>query len=270
MATRVGKRKKKIARRRGRGRPERRRAPQVVRIRCGSRAAGMPERCPGPPILWHVSKVGGTGSAQEGAEGHRRRRRTRLRTLTRKGAMLSWIWRSGAILTVTVLVACDLRDRPLPSGRAGPRRLRRQHGVGPLPGAGAPWRDAAIVRATTLGRATSSRGDFAVTLNPFTSLVPSPCSSASLAIPICQTGTFYLFARGTSMATPHVSGAATLLDSQHGGSLDGSQLGTALQRTGDDLGRKGAGAVYGKGRINVCRAVACQETATGHLPDSDR
>jgi subtilisin family serine protease len=92
-------------------------------------------------------------------------------------------------------------------------------------------------------------GDFA------TSTVLAPCSTLSLVIPVCQLGGFYLFLEGTSMAAPHVSGAAALLDAQAGGRLNPGQLKTALQQSADDLGKKGADAFHGKGRINVFKLV---------------
>ncbi|MCH7717674.1 MAG: S8 family serine peptidase [Gemmatimonadetes bacterium] len=100
-------------------------------------------------------------------------------------------------------------------------------------------------------------GDFVTTFDPFTSMVLSPCSTLSVLIPICSGNGFYLFLQGTSMATPHVVGAAALLDAQSGGASNAGQLKTALQSTADDLGKEGTDPAYGKGRINVCRLVAC-------------
>ncbi len=68
-------------------------------------------------------------------------------------------------------------------------------------------------------------------------------------------GTNYVFAEGTSMASPHIAGLGALLDSQFGGSLNGSQILTAIQQNADDLGKPGADAFYGKGRMNTCRTL---------------
>ena len=86
----------------------------------------------------------------------------------------------------------------------------------------------------------------------FASVVLAPCNSASLVIPGCGIGS-YLFLQGTSMATPQVSGAAALLAAQ--GTTKPGQLKTALQRSADDLGRKGTDAIYSKGRLNVFQLV---------------
>jgi len=93
---------------------------------------------------------------------------------------------------------------------------------------------------------------------PFGAVILAPCSRHSLVIPICQTGDFYLLAAGTSMAAPHVAGAAALADSVAAGgpgSAGAGELKTKLQRTADDLGRPGADSVYSHGRLNTLGAV---------------
>lgn len=79
------------------------------------------------------------------------------------------------------------------------------------------------------------------------------CSSFSLQIPICQTGTYILGLSGTSMAAPHASATAALI-SEETGNRPGL-IGSRLQQSADDLGKPGADPFYGKGRINVRKAV---------------
>jgi lantibiotic leader peptide-processing serine protease len=59
---------------------------------------------------------------------------------------------------------------------------------------------------------------------------------------------------GTSMAAPHVSGLAALLVEQVGRRNPGV-VRNRLHQSGDDLGEAGADPIYGKGRINVARAI---------------
>ena len=103
-------------------------------------------------------------------------------------------------------------------------------------------------------------GDRRVTGIPGTSMVLGPCSSRVATFPLsflCAGGSTYVFLQGTSMATPHVAGTAALIDAQHGGALNGSQLRTRLQQSADDLGQPGTDPVFGKGRVNACEAVGC-------------
>jgi subtilisin family serine protease len=68
-------------------------------------------------------------------------------------------------------------------------------------------------------------------------------------------GFFYLWAQGTSMAAPHIAGLGAYLDSQYGGTLNGSQILTQIQQHADDLGKPGADPYFGKGRMNTCRTL---------------
>lgn len=68
-------------------------------------------------------------------------------------------------------------------------------------------------------------------------------------------GRSYLWAQGTSMAAPHIAGLGAYLDSQYGGTLNGSQILTQIQQHADDLGKPGADPYYGKGRMNTCRTL---------------
>lgn len=92
----------------------------------------------------------------------------------------------------------------------------------------------------------------------FLDLVLSPCSSFSIFLLFfgldCSGGVTYLFVAGTSMSAPHASGVAALIDSNEGGDLRAGQLQTGVQRTADDLGKRGADPFYGHGRVNAFRA----------------
>jgi subtilisin family serine protease len=79
------------------------------------------------------------------------------------------------------------------------------------------------------------------------------CSRTSLLIPVCQTGTFVVGLGGTSMASPHVAGTAAMLIPTVGRNPVAIQ--DRLTATADDLGASGTDPYYGKGRLNVARAV---------------
>lgn len=83
------------------------------------------------------------------------------------------------------------------------------------------------------------------------------CSRTSIVLPVCQTGTFILGASGTSMASPHVAGLASLIvaDIGHG---KPAQVRARLLQTADDLGQPGVDPAYGHGRINVPKALGLQ------------
>jgi len=66
---------------------------------------------------------------------------------------------------------------------------------------------------------------------------------------------FYVFAGGTSMATPHVSGAAALVQAHFGGTLSPEQVMDKLIGSADDILDRGRDPYSNYGRINVFRAL---------------
>ena len=59
---------------------------------------------------------------------------------------------------------------------------------------------------------------------------------------------------GTSQATPHVAGLAALLVAEHGHG-NPSQIKHLIEQSADDLGQPGTDPYYGRGRINVAKAL---------------
>lgn len=79
------------------------------------------------------------------------------------------------------------------------------------------------------------------------------CSPFSIVIPVCQRGTYVVGIRGTSMAAPHASGVAALMVEKHG--KNPGAIRTAIEQASDDLGESGVDPFYGRGRINILRAL---------------
>lgn len=100
--------------------------------------------------------------------------------------------------------------------------------------------------------------------NDFASWVWSLCAKYRIAgfsatgAPIltpCAAGNRLYGLLGTSQATPHVSGLAALLIAEHGYSRQPSAVKHAIERSALDLGATGTDPYYGRGRIDVARAL---------------
>jgi chitodextrinase len=83
--------------------------------------------------------------------------------------------------------------------------------------------------------------------------------TCDIAIPNCSSGWGYYFLQGTSMATPHVSGAAALLKSIAPG-LNGPGIEAILEATALDLGPPGFDTSYGNGLIQLHDAISYLES----------
>jgi len=79
------------------------------------------------------------------------------------------------------------------------------------------------------------------------------CSETSLIIGCFSSPNFIVGAQGTSMAAPHVAGTAALLVSILG--RNPGQIKARIQQTADNVAGNGTTPFYGKGRLNVARAV---------------
>lgn len=90
----------------------------------------------------------------------------------------------------------------------------------------------------------------------------APWSNAGPELDLCAPGVDVIGATlegykewsGTSMASPHVAGAASLIRSFYPG-LTAGQVRAALENTADDMGIEGRDDFFGHGRLNVYRAL---------------
>jgi subtilisin family serine protease len=99
--------------------------------------------------------------------------------------------------------------------------------------------------------------------NDFASWVWSLCAKHRIAgftatgapITPCAAGNSLRGLIGTSQATPHVSGLAALLIAEHGYSNQPAAVKLAIERSALDLGATSTDPYYGRGRIDVARAL---------------
>jgi len=75
----------------------------------------------------------------------------------------------------------------------------------------------------------------------------------------------YLSLDGTSMATPHVAGLASLLFSQDSGIIN-SQVRSLIENNADDLGSLGWDQYFGNGRINLYQSLLAGDITPPSIP----
>lgn len=91
----------------------------------------------------------------------------------------------------------------------------------------------------------------------------SPCSQFSTRVTTCGRGNnWYLWLTGTSMASPHVAGAAAVVASEQTKSKKSTKSGKSTKKIAKCI-KKGADkvgdqSIYSSGRLNVLGAVACK------------
>src|SRR5437660_5945820 len=133
-------------------------------------------------------------------------------------------------------------------------------GTGPTDAAGVngPWQNVdAPAWYTAFGRSAVSVAAPAGAGPPPIVNVWLPCTttpSQTAGRPDCLAGLAITHSRGTSFAAPHVAGLAALLVAQLGHGIPALIRARILQSAAD-LGEPGTDPYYGKGRINVARAL---------------
>jgi lantibiotic leader peptide-processing serine protease len=92
-------------------------------------------------------------------------------------------------------------------------------------------------------------------------LIISACASSTTLfdLEICTTSNdWYIFAAGTSVAAPHVSGEAAVIESSFPGNQSAERLEHCILVSADRITGVGRDPVYGKGRINVLGGAECR------------
>ena len=93
--------------------------------------------------------------------------------------------------------------------------------------------------------------------------IGSVCSSFSVFFSCGSANVFLFGGDGTSFASPHVAGAAAVVESESAKNQKGEELGECVVKGADDIGVRGRDAMFGEGRVNVPGAVACKSGKSG-------
>jgi subtilisin family serine protease len=148
-------------------------------------------------------------------------------------------------------VICVSATGPTSSGASGD---------GPFPDPDAPayytnYGRSAINVAAPGGNASATGVSWIFSLCSRTKLSYNP-AAGTLSLTSCSAfpGSVFISGyQGTSQAAPHVAALAALLVERYG--RNPHRIATAIQQSADDLGQPGTDPFYGKGRINVARAL---------------
>lgn len=143
------------------------------------------------------------------------------------------------------------RDRALYEAPCSAPNVACVSATGPTASAGVngPWENIdAIAPYTNYGLSAIS---VAAPGGTSSGLIWEACSTSSLAIPVCQTGTYVLGLTGTSMAAPHVSGMVALAF-QFLPQASASRMKGILQIHAENVAGRGKDPYYGYGRLGVC------------------
>lgn len=97
--------------------------------------------------------------------------------------------------------------------------------------------------------------DFAAPGGDFAAGIANDAIIAPGSVSEDGTLSYYWWASGTSMATPHVAGVAALIVEKYNHSLNPAQVEAVLRQSADDLGKPGNDDFYGQGRVNAYKAV---------------